>query len=105
MRQALIRMECSKVWSVVRFSYFVYLQCDTDCSTLTYAAETWCLKVKMVKLNSTEMDFWQRSARISRNDRIMSTAIKQRGTQWLRHCATNWKVAGSISDSVFGIFR
>jgi len=30
------------------------------------AAETWCLKVKTVaKLNSTEMDFWRRSARIS----------------------------------------
>jgi len=28
-------------------------------STITYAAETWCLKAKMVaKLNSTEMDFW-----------------------------------------------
>jgi hypothetical protein len=27
-------------------------------STITYAAETWCLKAKMVaKLNSTEMDF------------------------------------------------
>jgi len=28
-------------------------------STVTYTAETWCLKAKMVaKLNSTEMDFW-----------------------------------------------
>ena len=35
-------------------------------STNTYAAETWCLKAKTVaKLNSTEMDFWRRSARIS----------------------------------------
>jgi hypothetical protein len=33
-------------------------------STITYAAETWCLKVRTVaKLNSTEMDFWRRSAR------------------------------------------
>jgi hypothetical protein len=24
--------------------------------------------------------------------------------QWLRHCATNWKVAGSIPDGVIGIF-
>jgi len=24
--------------------------------------------------------------------------------QWLRCCATNWKVAGSIPDSVIGIF-
>ena len=32
-------------------------------STITYAAETWCLKAKTVaKLNSTEMDFWRRSA-------------------------------------------
>jgi len=36
-------------------------------STITYAAETCCLKAKKVaKLNSTEMDFWRRSARISR---------------------------------------
>jgi hypothetical protein len=24
--------------------------------------------------------------------------------QWLRHCATNWKVAGSIPEGVIGIF-
>jgi hypothetical protein len=23
---------------------------------------------------------------------------------WLRHCATNWKVAGSIPDGAIGIF-
>jgi hypothetical protein len=25
--------------------------------------------------------------------------------QWLRHCATNWTVAGSIPDVVIGIFH
>jgi hypothetical protein len=25
--------------------------------------------------------------------------------QWLRYCATNWKVAGSIRDGVIGIFH
>jgi len=40
-------------------------------STITYAAETCCLKTKTVaKLNSTEIDFWRRSARISRKDKI-----------------------------------
>jgi hypothetical protein len=30
-------------------------------SAITYAAETWCLKAKLLeKLNSTEMDFWRR---------------------------------------------
>src|SRR5215469_7562174 len=48
-------------------------------STITYAAETWCLKTKMVaKLNSTEMDFWRRSARISRKDKIRNNIIKQK---------------------------
>jgi hypothetical protein len=48
-------------------------------STITYAAETWCLKAKkVVKLNSTEMDFRRRSARISRKDKIRNTAIKQK---------------------------
>jgi hypothetical protein len=47
-------------------------------STNTYAAETWCLEGKTVaKLNSTEMDFWRRSARISRNDNVRNTIIKQ----------------------------
>ena len=44
-----------------------------------YKAETWYLKVKTVaKLNSTEMDFWRRSARISRKDKIRNTIIKQK---------------------------
>jgi len=48
-------------------------------STITYAAETWCFKAKMVaKLNSTEMDFWRCSARLSRNDKIRNTIIKQK---------------------------
>jgi hypothetical protein len=48
-------------------------------NTITYAAETWCLKAKTVaKPNSTETDFWRRSARISRKDKIRNTIIKQR---------------------------
>jgi hypothetical protein len=40
-------------------------------STITYASETWCIKAKNVaELNSTEMDFWRRSARISGKDKI-----------------------------------
>ena len=31
---------------------------------------------------------------------ITGTAV----AQWLRCCATNWKVAGSIPDGVIGIF-
>ena len=42
------------------------------------AAETWCLKAKTTaKLNSTEMDFWRRSARISRKDKIRNNVIKK----------------------------
>ena len=45
-------------------------------STITYASETWCLKAKTVaKLNSTEMDFWRRSARIFRKDKIRNNII------------------------------
>ena len=48
-------------------------------STITYAAETRCLKAKMVaKLNSTEMDFWRRSVRLSVKDKIRKTVIKQK---------------------------
>ena len=48
-------------------------------STITYAAETWCSRaISLAKLNSTEMDFWRRSARISRKDRIRNTIIKQK---------------------------
>jgi hypothetical protein len=34
--------------------------------------------------------------------------IMERGqevVQWLRHCATNWKVTGSIPDGVIRIFN
>ena len=45
----------------------------------TCPAETWRLKAKTIsKLNSTEMDFWRRSARISRKDKIRNTIIKQK---------------------------
>ena len=48
-------------------------------STITYAEETGYLKAKTVaKVNSTEMDFWRRSVRISRKDKIRNTAIKQK---------------------------
>ena len=48
-------------------------------STITYTAETWCLKVKTVaKLNSTQMDFWRRSARICRKEKIRNNIIKQK---------------------------
>jgi len=47
-------------------------------STITYAAETWCLNARTVaKLNSTEIDFWRRSSRISRKDKFRNTIIKQ----------------------------
>ena len=32
----------------------------------------------VAKLNSTEMDFWRRSARLSRKDNIRNTIIKQK---------------------------
>jgi hypothetical protein len=48
-------------------------------STITYEAETRCLKANtVVKLNSTETDFWRRSSRISRKDKIRNTVIKQK---------------------------
>ena len=42
-------------------------------------AETCCLEAKTVaKLNSTGVDFWRRSARISRKDKIRNNIIKQK---------------------------
>jgi len=46
-------------------------------STITYAAETGCLKAKtLVTPISTEMDFWRRSDRISRKDKIRNNIVK-----------------------------
>ena len=42
------------------------------------------------------------------NEEIMTFTLNQIGTavaQWLRCCATNRKVAGSIPDGVIGIFH
>jgi hypothetical protein len=48
-------------------------------STVAYAAEIWCLKAKTVaKLNSTEMDIWRSSTRISRKGRIGNNNVKQK---------------------------
>jgi outer membrane protease len=60
-------------------------------SAITYASDTGCLKAKTVaKLNSTEMDFRRRSARISRKDKIRNTSIiKQK-----------MNVTGSILDDI-----
>jgi hypothetical protein len=47
--------------------------------TITYAVKTWCLKARMAaKLNSTEMNFWLRSALISRKYKTRNTVIKQK---------------------------
>jgi hypothetical protein len=44
-----------------------------------YSKKYTCLKEKMMaKLNSTEMDFWRRSARHSRKDKIRNNIIKQK---------------------------
>ena len=44
-----------------------------------YIAETWYLNAKMAaKLNSTEIDFWWCSGRISRKDKIRNAVIKQK---------------------------
>jgi len=37
-----------------------------------------CKSRTAAKLNSTEMDFWRRSVRISRKDKIRNTIIKQK---------------------------
>jgi len=48
-------------------------------SIIAHAAETGCLRAKMVaKLNSTEKDFWRHSAQISRKDKIRNIIIKQK---------------------------
>jgi hypothetical protein len=56
-----------------------YIYHATVKSTITYAAETWCLKGKTVaKLNSIRIDFWRRSARNSRKGKIRNTVTKHK---------------------------
>jgi hypothetical protein len=66
-------------------------------STITYAAETWCLKAKATaKLNSTEMDFWRRSARISRKDKIRNNVIKKKNERDKIHFRRHKNYRGSM---------
>ena len=44
---------------------------------------------KLAKLNSTEIDFWRRSIRISRKDKIRNTIIKEK-----------MNVTGSLLDDI-----
>jgi len=56
-------------------------------STITYAAETWCLKAKTTaKLDSTEMDFWRCSAPISRKDKIRNNVITKKNERYKIPC-------------------
>jgi hypothetical protein len=54
---------------------------------------------------------WEEHVNLSQHSQCLVRDLKavllNGGTavaQWLRHCATNWKVAGSIPDDVIGIF-
>ena len=59
-------------------------------STITYGSETWHLKSGTIhKLHSTEMDFWRRSARISRREKIRNTVIREK-----------MKVKGSLAEDI-----
>ncbi|PSN48159.1 hypothetical protein C0J52_08725 [Blattella germanica] len=59
-------------------------------STITYGSETWLLKSgTILKLYSTEMDFWRRSARISRREKIRNTVIREK-----------MKVKGSLTEDI-----
>jgi hypothetical protein len=44
---------------------------------------------------------FQEKPSIGNRDTASTTSV----AQWLRHCATNRKVAGSIPDGVIGIFH
>jgi hypothetical protein len=47
-------------------------------STLLYGAETWTLNRQQAnKLLATEMDFWRRSARKSRKEKVLNVTIKE----------------------------
>jgi hypothetical protein len=68
-----------QITTLVKFFELYFQRPFLILSTITYAAETWCLKARTAaKLNSTEMDFWRRSARISRKDKIKNIVIKQK---------------------------
>jgi hypothetical protein len=41
---------------------------------------------------------------VKENSNIVLEAVGHAVAQWLRHCATNQKIAGSIPDGVIGIF-
>ena len=57
----------------------MYINVGANNFSLPLFAPIWCLKAKTVaKLISTEMDFWRRSARISRKDKIRNNIIKQK---------------------------
>ena len=48
-------------------------------STIVYAADNMHLKPKPIaELNSTDMDFWSRSARTSRRDKFRNIVTKQK---------------------------
>jgi hypothetical protein len=68
-RELILKFQAKQSWRRPRFVGGIHWN--------LYAAETWCLKAKTIaKLNSTEMNFWQCSTRISRKDEIRNNIIK-----------------------------
>ena len=59
------------------------------------------LYTKSSEFYNTEFPKQQKSKNYYHNYKHVGTAV----AQWLRRCATNLKVAGSIPDGVIGIFH
>jgi hypothetical protein len=61
----------------VNIIYYSYYQALFQ-SILLYGAETWTLNTQQEnKLLATEMDFWRRSARKSRSEKVRNVTIRE----------------------------
>ena len=86
------------------FKVFIKYECSSwSCFSLfmkySHSLERRCIICSTCTRNRNE-GTWK-SLKIE----LMERKIYMQWRSWLRHCATNWKVADSISDGVMGIFH
>ena len=95
------------VWPAMKFHQTSTQKCNSYVKGITLRRTT--VKCGSSKQTVFVVRHWTKRANALRASvGYVEAEASRKGTavaQWLRCCATNWKVAGSITDDVTGIFH
>ena len=102
---------CNKNLTVIHVTEISYLSCRRECTTVLccHPADVFVLlilssNVRVCHLSQITKDFHMHNLSLVCVNTMVHTLKGTTVAQWLRCCATNWKVAGSIPAGVSGFF-